>query len=101
MPDSITIGNESATLEWECELECRQWGVKDVYIYPRSLSLSWEECGYGEGDEERECEMELDLSNLPDGWHCHTDTRVRQDQDMICPSEVTVDFTKQEVSIEF
>lgn len=102
VPDVDIYGHEgdisasSATVEWNFEMEAREWGVKGITVFATSVKCYATK--YNEGQDE-ETELLIDSSK---GWEVETEDRtLRALNSSILPENVSIDFKEKTITVTF
>lgn len=86
-PNNMDIANVDALIEWNFEIEKRDWGIKNVLMYVDKVNITI----VYEDDDMKQHEETLDLSD----WKIESNL----DINIWCPQALELDFKKKEVTI--
>ena len=86
-PDNRDVAQVVAEIDWVLELEKRDWGIKNVLMYPEKINISV----VYEDEDMNQFETTIDVSD----WNIENNLEIKTG----CPQSLELDFKRKEITI--
>lgn len=96
LPKNQTHDSSSITVEWHCEFECREWGVKSISAYVTKVYGSIYLSEEINNDDYKEIEVLIDSSDK-EKWTL--DSQMEIDHDSISVNNVEFNFKNKTIIV--
>lgn len=87
------------TIHWQFYTEMREWGVKDIGIYPISCVGQFEISYWNEDDTEET--QTVIISSDDDGWVLNLELDNYELGHCICPTDMNIDYKSKIITVNF